>query len=122
MEIGSKKLRKIIKQLLARGLPSGLMVSHLGPALVRIEKYTDGSEKQTEFAFTIRVEKSEGAECWWPIEYLGSNGEQIRSEVCVNGRTLTNLQKQTALVELADTWARTLEAQLVTQTVGNALL
>ena len=122
MDSSAKKLRKIIKKLLTRGLPTGLSVSYLSSDFIRIEKYTDGSEKHTEFVFTIRVQSISGAEYWWPIEYVSANGETLRSEVCVTGRTLINLQKQTALVDVAETWAGTLEAQLVTKTIGNALL
>jgi hypothetical protein len=122
MKNGAVNLRKAIKRLQALSTSPLLLVTQFGSDLIRIEKRSGESGNRTEFSFTIRVEGPLGHETWWPIEYSGTNGEIIKAETQVNGRTLVNLSCQNDLIEVAETWARTLEAQHVTQTVGNALL
>ena len=122
MTSGAANLRKIIKRLQKQTIPSFLSIIADGPSLLQIEKRTGESGFRTEFGFTIRIETVAGREVWWPIQYIGSNGEIIKSETELNGRTLVNLQRQNELVTLAETWARTLDAQHVASAVGNALL
>lgn len=122
MGMGAAKLKHIIKHLQKTNLPRELVITSMPSDLLKIEKRTHGSEFRTEFSFVVRIERSKKTSTWWPIQYSSASGDDITSETHVNGRTLVNLQKQAALVDLAETWARTLEAQVVTKTVGNALL
>ncbi|HXH76090.1 MAG TPA: hypothetical protein VNJ08_14055 [Bacteriovoracaceae bacterium] len=122
MSNGAVNLKKIIKKLESRSLPASLKLTANSSNLLLIEKCTNDSKEKTEFILTIRIENFGGHETWWPIEYLGQNGESAKSESQINGRTLVNLNKQNDLIILAETWAKALEAQLVTQTVGNVLL
>jgi hypothetical protein len=119
---GANKLRKVIQQLEAHGALRSIVISKLDESLIEIEKRSSGSEVRTDFAFLIRLEKQNGREAWWPVQYRSSSGELISCETTVNGKTMVNLAKQDSLVDLAETWAKTLEAQVVTAKVGSALL
>lgn len=118
---GAMKLQKIIKTLQSKGALQGLIVSNQNDSIIWIEKRTCESDSRTEFAFQFRVEKLNNKEVWWPINYKSANGEAISCETNLNGKTLVNFVKQDALIELAESWAKTLEAELVARTVDNAL-
>lgn len=121
MESGASRLRRTIMQLQSRTIPGDLVVTQIAPDRLRIEKRTTGSENRTEFAFILRVEGVGFHEQWWPIEYKSAT-EVISCESVVNGRVLVNLVKQRSLIELAETWARTIEAQQTARSVGSALM
>ncbi|RYZ72844.1 MAG: hypothetical protein EOP09_02635 [Proteobacteria bacterium] len=121
MANGAIKLRRIIKQLQSRTMPTDLALVQVERDLIRIEKRTKESESRTEFAFLLRITNVGSSESWWPIEYRSAT-EVVSCESVINGKVMVNLVKQDGLVELAETWAKTLEAQQVTSTVGNALL
>lgn len=121
MEKGAAEFQKIITQLQLRGLPSGLIVQQKSADQLWVEKRSTGSENRTEFSFFMRVERTSGRETWWPVEYR-SAAEVISCETFVNGKVMVNLVKQDALIELAETWAKTLQAQQTAKAVGNALL
>jgi len=120
MANGAVKLRNIIKQLQTRTMPSDLFVSQPEQNLVRIEKRTKASDSRTEFAFLLRTERRDKSETWWPVEY-STPTEVVSCETVINGRVLVNLVKQESLIELAETWARTLEAQQITKSMVTAL-
>jgi hypothetical protein len=122
MNQGALQLKRVINKLQSKAAALSLTISYPEIDIVRIEKRTGTSGVRTEFVFVVRVERLEGKEVWWPVEYTGVHGEVIRSEKEFRGRTLVNLQRQGELVNLAESWARSLDAQNVTQTVGNALL
>lgn len=119
---GADKLRKVIQQLEARGSLRSIAINTVEESLIEIEKRTNGSESRTEFSFLIRIETQNNHETWWPVQYRSASGELISCETTVNGKTMVNLSKQDSLVDLAETWAKTLEAQDITSRVGNALL
>ncbi|MBS1963095.1 MAG: hypothetical protein JST04_12845 [Bdellovibrionales bacterium] len=118
---GAVKLQKIIKALQANGVTKNIVLRGPTDNILWIEKRTRESESRTEFAFQIRIERVAGKDIWWPISYNSVSGEAISCETVANGRTLTNFVKQDVLIELAESWAKTLEAELVAKTVGNAL-
>ena len=122
MEKGAAKLKQVIKQLLRKQMPSELTVTKSGSSLLKIEKHLSGSESRTDFSFLVRIENHNDCEIWWPIEYNSASGEHLQAEVDVKGRKLVNLQKQQALLEVAETWAKSLESQIVAKKIGNALL
>lgn len=119
---GADKLRKVIQRLETHMELRSIVIKRIEPSLIEIEKRTSGSESQTEFSFLIRIERQNSRETWWPVIYRSASGELISCETKVNGKTMVNLSKQDGLVELAETWAKTLEAQEVTSKVDNALL
>lgn len=118
---GAMKLQKIIKTLQSKGALRGLTISNPSDSIVWVEKRTGSSESRPEFAFKLRVEKLNNKEVWWPINYTNPNGETISCETNHNGKTLVNFAKQDSLIELAESWAKALEAELVANTVDNAL-
>jgi len=119
--VGAVKLQKIIKTLQSKGALTGLIVSSPDDSMVWVERRTSESESRAEFSFQFRVEKLNNKEVWWPVNYKGANGESISCETVHNGKTLVNFVKQDALIELAESWAKTLEAELVAKTVDNVL-
>jgi len=119
---GADNLRKVIQQLEARGALRSIAIRPMDKSLIEIEKRTNGSDSRTEFSFLIRIETQNNHETWWPVQYRSASGELISCETTVNGKTMVNLSKQDSLVDLAETWAKTLEAQEITSRVNNALL
>lgn len=118
---GAAKLQKIIKGLQDRGAMKGIALRGPTDSVLWIEKRTGESENRTEFSFQIRIDRVAGKDTWWPISYSSASGETISCETVSNGKTLTNFVKQDTLIELAESWAKTLEAELVTKTVDNVL-
>ena len=119
MENGAIKLQKVIRKLQNKGLPPDLSIYIDGSGLVKIEKRSASSS--VEFSFLFRTEKMKAFEIWWPINY-NSSQEDISCENIINGKTFVNLSKQTKLIELTNTWAKSLEAQFIVKTVNRALL
>jgi hypothetical protein len=111
----------VIKQLERTGVPSDILVSPEAPDLLRISKRSRESENRTEFSFLLRIESIAGMESWWPVEYRSAK-EVVSCEKTMNGKVMVNMVRQQSLIELAETWAKSLEAQHVARTVGNALL
>lgn len=120
--LGAIRLKKIIQQLNTRGGLHTVVINTINDSLIEIEKRTSGSDLQPEFTFVVRVERRNDRETWWPIQYRSSSDELISCETTFNGKAMVNLVKQQSLIDLAETWARTLEAQHVAKSVGNALL
>lgn len=118
---GAVKLQKIIKSLQDRGAMKGIAIRGPAENVLWIEKRTGESESRTEFTLQIRIDRVAGKDTWWPISYSSASGEAISCETVSNGKTLTNFVKQDALIDLAESWAKTLEAELVAKTVENAL-
>ena len=118
---GAIKLQKVIKSLQEQGAFDGVIISKPSDDLVWIEKQTNESDPRTEFGFQFRIESRKNKEFWWPVNYKASSGEAISCETVINGKTLVNFAKQDVLLELAESWAKTLEAELVAKTVDNAL-
>lgn len=118
---GAAKLQKIIKGLQDRGALKGIALRGPTDNVLWIEKRTGESESRTEFTFQIRIDRVAGKDVWWPISYNSASGEAVSCETISNGKTLTNFVKQDALIELAESWAKTLEAELVAKTVDNVL-
>ncbi len=118
---GAAKLQKIIKGLQDRGALGGIALRGSTDNVFWIEKRTGESEIRTEFSFQIRIDRVAGKESWWPISYSSASGETISCETISNGKLLTNFVKQDALIDLAESWAKSLEAELVTKTVDNVL-
>ena len=121
MEKGAEKLRRVIKHLEGRASNTDVLVNSEGPQFLRVGKRTKQSDNQTEFSFLVRVEKSGQQETWWPIEYRSAS-EVVSCETTVNTKVMVNMARQESLIELAETWAKTLEAQQIAKSVGNALL
>jgi hypothetical protein len=119
---GASKLHKIIQRLRDRAELYSIAVMPVSDSLIEVQKLTGRSENLTEFAFLIRVQTVNGRETWWPIQYRGADGHTISCETTVNGKTLVNMAKQDSLVELAETWAKTLEAQDVAAKIDTALM
>ena len=118
---GASKLQKIIKVLQAKGSLKFIACGDESESVVWIEKRTSESDNRTEFKFRFRKEAHGLKETWWPISYNNIHGETISCETQLNGKVLTNLLKQDSLIELAESWAKSLEAELVVNTVENAL-
>lgn len=118
---GASKLQRIIKALQAKRALKCIDLVEESSSFFCIKKRNDRSEQRTEFQFRFRVEIQGAKEVWWPVSYSNIHGESVSCEMQFNGKTLTNIAKQDYLVELAESWARSLEAEHVVNTVGNAL-
>ncbi len=121
MQQGAANLRRVIKQLEKSGLPSGIFISHETSGALRVGKRFKESGSETDFSFLFRIFSFEGNDVWWPIEYRSSK-DLIFCENEFNGKILVNLVKQQSLIEMSDTWAKSLEAQGVAKSFNNALL
>lgn len=119
---GASKLHKIIQRLIKRAELYSLAVVPVGDSLIEVQKRNQRSGNQTEFVFLIRVQSTGGRETWWPIQYRGPDGQTISCETTFNGKTLVNVAKQGTLIELTETWAKTLEAQDVAAKIDTALM
>lgn len=128
MDEGAVKLQKVLGKMVKRlegereSLPNGVIVSRQAENLLRISSPNKHGDQRSEFSFLIRVTKTGPKEIWWPVEYVGPDQTVLRCETTINGRRQVNIHKQASLVELANTWAGTLEAQSVAKSVNNALL
>lgn len=118
---GAVKLQKIIKGLQDRDALNGVALRGVADNQLWIEKRSPGPDVRTEFSFQIRVDRIGGKETWWPVSYCSASGDVINCETVSNGKTLTNVSKQDVLIELAESWAKTLEAELVAKTIDNVL-
>lgn len=119
---GASKLHKVIQRLRNRAELYSIAIVPVGDSLIEVQKRTNRSENRTEFAFLIRVQNINGRETWWPIQYRGADGQTISCETMFNGKTLVNVTKQDSLIELSETWAKTLEAQDIAAKIDTALM
>ncbi len=120
-EAGAMRFKKTIQRIQQTGDTRTVQITLQTSDLLRVEKRTIGPEIRIEFSFLVRIEHTCGRELWWPIEYSSISGETIACEKLINGKTMVNLARQDQLIDIAETWAKTLEAQKITKEVSNAL-
>lgn len=120
-KFGANKLKNAIKRLEGTNKIPTFRIVPQGKDLLRIEKLSQSSADEYEFAFLVRIDRSNGNESWWPIEYRSLEGEILACERNLNGKTLVNVSKQNQLIDLAETWASSLEAQSVVRSVDGLL-
>ncbi len=124
---GAFKLQKVIEKIIsfnngAKLQTVGVKFDWQSPELIEIASISSNSNNDYDFSFVIRVSTYGKKEIWWPILYKGPNNEIINCESDFNGKKLVSLKKQSSLVELANTWAGTIEAKVVSSNVKNALI
>ena len=100
---GAERLRKAILRY-----SEGIAVTRTGPM---IHLATD------RFELTVRV-CSAGE--WWPVALVDSQGTQI-AEITRNGRKLVNIQVQNALIEMANNWGKSIDAQRVIKEIPSII-
>ena len=121
------KFQKLMKKLTGQASSSGELSGAISLKMesddtVRVTKQSLATTDGFEFSMLVRIKAVGSKTEWLPIEFIGRDGEEIKCETVINGKTLVNMTKQEALYELAETWAKSLEAQNVVNTVENALL
>lgn len=89
-------------------------VKRLSKNLFSVAK-RDHTNDQELFSFTIREDQLGRKKIWWPIEYRAHDGEVIQSETIINDRLMVNMQKQNILNQLAEKWAKTLNAEVTSR-------
>lgn len=102
---------------ITKNVSSPIMIEKKG-GVITLSKCTDGdSLDKIDFQFKIRVSVTDRKTEWWPISFVDSTGRAIDAEVKLGDRTLTNVQKQNELIQLADTWAKSISSQSLKRTI-----
>ncbi len=70
-----------------------------------------------DFQFRFRLSFTDKKTEWWPVYFTDSTGRTIEAETKLGDRVLTNVHKQNELIELANTWAKSIGSQALTRTI-----
>jgi len=81
----------------------------------------DATALVPDFSFEIRTESFQDEHLWWPVSYQTASGEIIKAESESRGRTMVNNFNRRQLLELADTWAKSLLSQSVSHQLAGRL-
>ena len=100
-----------------KNLSSPIIIERNGDVLT-VGKQTDKeSTDNIEFQFKFRLLFIENKAEWWPVGFTDNTGRAIEAEVQMGNRVLTNVQKQNELIELSNTWAKSISSQHLTRTI-----
>jgi hypothetical protein len=108
-----KSLETICRLQLRKGLSSPILLEKNGEYL-RLSK-GKCNEADDEFDFTLLLRLVPGSKSveWWPVEWTTRGNEKIVAEIAVDGRRFTNIHVQSELIEIANTWGKSISAQRV---------
>ena len=109
------------KTEIKKNVSSPILIERNGEILTVAKRSGQGAEDKIEFQFKFKLLSVGKKTEWWPIFFNDCTGRTIEAEVQMNGRVLTNVQKQNELIDLANTWAKSIGAQGVSRKLeGNA--
>jgi hypothetical protein len=108
-----KSLETRCRLQLRKGLSSPILLEKNGEYL-RLSK-GKCVESGGEFDFTLLLRLVLGSKSieWWPVEWATRGTEKIVAEITVDGRRFTNIHIQSELIEIANTWGKSISAQRV---------
>lgn len=105
------------KTEITKNLSSPITIERNGNFLI-VAKHSIGERgSKIDFEFTFRLTFVDDKTEWWPVVFNDSSGRKIEAEIKMGDRLLTNVQKQNELIELANTWARSIGSQNLTRTI-----
>ncbi len=89
--------------------------------LVTVSKFT-GTEPHTtndtvDFYFKFRIFPSAGDIELWPIYFQDKGGRVLQAEITLCGKVMTNTYLQNELIDLANTWGKSLGSQVLTRSI-----
>jgi hypothetical protein len=110
-----------VSLVLTRGLSSPVVLEKNGEYL-RLSKRRLG-EISGDWEFTILLRLIPGTKSleWWPVEWMSRDGKKLCAEIALEGRRLTNLQIQNELIDISNTWGKSISAQRVTRELERTL-
>jgi len=116
-----KTLESSCRLVLSKGLSSPIILEKNGE-YIRLSKgqnvKLDGDH---DFTLLLRLIPAAKAIEWWPVEWSSRDGEKLCAEINVDGRRLTNLYVQNELIEIANTWGKSISAQRVSRELDGTL-
>lgn len=102
---------------ITKNVSSPIVIEKSGDFLTVAKHSGQAAFDRIDFQFKFRLSFTEKKSEWWPVFFEDSAGHTIEAEVLLGGRTLTNLHKQKELIELANTWAKSLSSQTLKRTI-----
>lgn len=88
--------------------------------LLAITKFTSvesSAPKSADFSFKFRVLLSFGDVELWPVYFEDKSGRVIQAELIFGKKLMTNTHLQNELIDLANTWGKSLGSQVLTRNI-----
>lgn len=109
------------KAEIKKNVSSPILIERNGEILTIAKRTGQGGLDKIEFQFRFKLSIVGNKTEWWPVFFNDSTGRTIDAEIQMGGKTLTNVQIQNELIDLANTWAKSIGAQGVSRKLeGNA--
>lgn len=106
---------------IAKNLSSPIIIERNGKLLTVAKRSSADPVSKIDFEFTFRLSFVDEKTEWWPVFFNDSSGRTIEAEIKMGDRVLTNVQKQNELIELANTWAKSIGSQNLTRTIDGII-
>ncbi len=104
-----------------KNVSSPIVLERSGDVLTISKRSGQDNFDKIDFQFKFKLSFVESKTEWWPIFFNDSTGRTIAAEVQMGNKVLTNVQKQNELIELANTWAKSISSQSLTRTIDGIL-
>ncbi len=109
------------KAEIKKNVSSPIVIERNGDVLTVAKRSGHENLAQVEFEFKFRLSFIENKTEWWPVGFNDNTGRTIEAETKMGNRVLTNVQKQNELIELTNTWAKSLSSQSLTRTIDGII-
>lgn len=109
------------KSEISKKLSSPITIEKSGNILKVAKRTNSDLGSEVEFEFTFRLLVFEDKIEWWPIQFTDISGRKLDAEIKIGDRVLTNIHKQNELIELANSWAKSISSQNLTRTIDGII-
>lgn len=75
------------------------------------------SPETTDFTFKFRILSTSGDVELWPVYFNDKAGRTLQAEMTFGGKVMTNAHLQNELIDLANTWGKSLSSQALTRSI-----
>lgn len=100
-----------------KNLSSPITIERDGTLLTVTKKTSADYLRNIDFEFRFRLTFVDNKTEWWPVFFNDNSGQTIEAEIKLGNRVLTNVQKQNELIDLANTWAKSIRSQTLIRTI-----
>lgn len=116
-----KALESSLRVELKEGLSSPILLEKDGRHINLSKGQNTDSNVEPDFTLRLRLIPMGKVIEWWPVEWSSREGQKICAEITVNGRRMTNIHVQNELIEIANTWGKSISAQRVSRELEGTL-
>jgi hypothetical protein len=116
-----KTLESHGRLVLKKGLSRPILLEKNGEYIRLSKGQNIESGGEPDFTLLLRLIPAANSIEWWPVEWSSREGEKLVAEINRDGRRMTNLHVQNELIEIANTWGKSISAQRVSRELEGTL-